>query len=78
MDDAGNAGFEVTPLTWSPTLGDIAQVPGTISFDAPCEGCGMSGDVLMCLGDNSIRCGRYANGCMVSHAASVKCKVVPK
>jgi hypothetical protein len=63
-------GFAITPLTWSPHLSSVCVPPAPdsdISIDAPCSRCGFVGESLMCLGDNKILCGRYANGCMLAH-----------
>ena len=63
-------GIEVVPLTWSPHLAAIRTPPSPstgIDLNTPCEKCGHVGDVMICLGDNRIFCGRHANGCMLAH-----------
>jgi len=75
--DAGDAGFEVTPLTWSPILHTINSElpPVDLSLKTPCGMCGHVGDVMLCLGDNGVFCGRYANGCMLKHIEEIDCKI---
>ena len=74
------AGFEVTPLTWSPLLSFVTRnlpPPEALTMATPCEQCGLVGDNMLCLGDNRVFCGRYANGCMAAHVTkdSVACKM---
>lgn len=72
-------GTQVTPLVWSPHLREVsaAALPPSLSLLSPCEECGVVGDVCLALGDHRVLCGRYANGCMLQHAArpATRCKL---